>query len=94
MDYKAVMMEAALLHTACDHTHVVRLLAVVDDRYVANRPEGMNIGPVGSLLHSQQLCRTFHSVPIGLVLELADLGDLRSYLRQQAGSLSDDAKVL
>lgn len=64
MDYKAVMMEAALLHTACDHTHVVRLLAVVDD-----------------------------SVPIGLVLELADLGDLRSYLRQQAGSLSDDAKV-
>ncbi|EDQ88337.1 uncharacterized protein MONBRDRAFT_9157 [Monosiga brevicollis MX1] len=51
-DYKAVMLEAALLHIACDHPHIVSLIAIVHD-----------------------------SAPISLVLELADLGDLRTYLR-------------
>ncbi|EDQ84696.1 uncharacterized protein MONBRDRAFT_39187 [Monosiga brevicollis MX1] len=38
-DYKAVMMEAALMHTAGRHPHIVQLLAVVQDRWMA--PEAL-----------------------------------------------------
>ncbi|EDQ87447.1 uncharacterized protein MONBRDRAFT_27311 [Monosiga brevicollis MX1] len=58
-DYKAVMMEAALMHIASQHPHVVQLIAVAQD-----------------------------CMPIALVLEYADLGDLRAFLRRPDARIS------